>query len=832
MEESTGVLGAAKDHTEHVPLWVRGVENAGALHFSMNESGNALYKSSGGPLAKVTNAPECAINLASYLGRTAPVHPLQHDPQVTIKDMAGAQDLFQSETYPLLVRHHDAFPKRTRATNSRKKNSTMGTIKCELHPADKVWEALKDIEDAAPDIETGRADAVAEFHMITDRYEVLNEAMNKPTRELAEAALNDLSGGDTSTAAERLNSLLSIYHSVEVLTPLKEEYWRCEGVRYEGTCAKCWSFCCCCVTYYCTVRDQRAEGIDVKLPLETEVHVPLSTTDARQLNCGRPTALTGKSHALIKPPTQNTSSPRTKGLTNRSNLTELRNSRARKTTPEQRDAMLQSPRTTGISYRTKTGLATPAIGACTHCTYDNKQASTACEVCENVRSPTKRAIGNAVLGHSTGSSEGSSSSNSEHETQLVVVQLPNEGGYVVTYPTNLGSVRQVMGQLQTQDEALSEEEYTFRREARRSSIHIHGFDVYEDYDDALATQESETIPCVDEYGTRLTVRCGQCSSWLAMDMRVFRTPPCRICSIQRALLPDSNEDRTNSSSDNEGSTYSTPDNRVQRLHGFRQGNGISDRSDGAGSGAVSGAKVKGKQRQLQYEHKIDAMTVIKLKEACRERSLPVSGVKAVLQQRLRTAGTAKGRAGSDKGKRKKPKRKRDVVVIDASSADEFVQTRPAQTGGDGGGGGGGRGVGERSRGDGEGSAKKKGRTRKKPKYGGTPATFTRYNSEGIKKRTPDGLDSDETTLYWDLIKWRTKLAKANRVESYFILPNQTIYGLVEASRNDSFLLKDVSGLGGEGRKRKRYGAQIIDILRKHHTQIQDRREGMGHNYED
>ena len=143
MEESTGVLGAAKDHTEHVPLWVRGVENAGALHFSMNESGNALYKSSGGPLAKVTNAPECAINLASYLGRTAPVHPLQHDPQVTIKDMAGAQDLFQSETYPLLVRHHDAFPKRTRATNSRKKNSTMGAIKCELHPTDKVWEALR-----------------------------------------------------------------------------------------------------------------------------------------------------------------------------------------------------------------------------------------------------------------------------------------------------------------------------------------------------------------------------------------------------------------------------------------------------------------------------------------------------------------------------------------------------------------------------------------------------------------------------------------------------------------------------------------------------------------
>jgi hypothetical protein len=142
-----------------------------------------LYKSSGGPLAKVTNAPECDINLAAYLARTEPVNPLQHDPQVTVKDVVGAQELFRSETYPLLVCHHLAFPKRTRATSSRKTNSTMGTIKCELHPTEGVWEALKDIEDAAADIETGRADAVAEFKRTTDRYELLNEAWNKPTRE-------------------------------------------------------------------------------------------------------------------------------------------------------------------------------------------------------------------------------------------------------------------------------------------------------------------------------------------------------------------------------------------------------------------------------------------------------------------------------------------------------------------------------------------------------------------------------------------------------------------------------------------------------------------------
>jgi hypothetical protein len=50
-----------------------------------------------------------------------------------------------------------------------------------------------------------------------------------------------------------------------------------------------------------------------------------------------------------------------------------------------------------------------------------------------------------------------------------------------------------------------------------------------------------------------------------------------------------------------------------------------------------------------------------------------------------------------------------------------------------------------------------------------------------------------------------------------ILPTQTLYGLVEASRNDKFLLSEVSGLGGEGKKRSAYGAAIIDILHKHHT---------------
>jgi hypothetical protein len=50
-----------------------------------------------------------------------------------------------------------------------------------------------------------------------------------------------------------------------------------------------------------------------------------------------------------------------------------------------------------------------------------------------------------------------------------------------------------------------------------------------------------------------------------------------------------------------------------------------------------------------------------------------------------------------------------------------------------------------------------------------------------------------------------------------ILQNQTLYGLVEASRNDRFLLSEVHGLGVPGKKRSTYGAAIIDILREHHT---------------
>jgi hypothetical protein len=57
---------------------------------------------------------------------------------------------------------------------------------------------------------------------------------------------------------------------------------------------------------------------------------------------------------------------------------------------------------------------------------------------------------------------------------------------------------------------------------------------------------------------------------------------------------------------------------------------------------------------------------------------------------------------------------------------------------------------------------------------------------------------------------------SNYAYTWMVLSNITLYGVVEGSREDSFLLCDVSGLGGEGKKRKRYGADIIKILHEHH----------------
>ena len=660
-------------------------------------------------MATANSAPQVAATLATYLESNPPVHPFEHQPVVTGMDAKGAQELFQSEMYPELVSHQVAFPKRTRTgTNT---NSTLGTYRCELHPSNMTWEELKTIEDSDVDGAAGSKAAIEAFKRIIDQYKILNDAWNKATRADAEAALNELSGGDTETPANKLTMLLTLYHSVEVLTPLPQAYWLAKGVRYEGTCGKCWAICCCCVTYYCTVRDQREEsGEQNQMSLLTEVNTRLTQTDSRQLRLGRTTARTGVGHALHKPPSQQAFMTPVRGLTRRDNMSEVRRSGSRNITPEQNEAMLRDPKGAKFNNRTKTGLATQttmpgwASGgqtwACTRCTFCNERTKRACEMCDQVKDVTVRALSASTdtsARYSTGSNAGTGSSSSDYETQFVPV------------------------------------------------------------------------------------------------------------------LKQGNDLRGGA------------------------GSGASGSSDDLVMSAVDLSTPRMEIRQRRYEVKLDAMTVEKLKQACRDRSLPVGGVKAVLLKRLKESGNANGKNTAGKGKRKetggkrkksKSKRKRlvneNIEVGDGSSADDFEQKRPATTGVGGGGGGD---ASESSGGDGEGgdgggeyvkpicTSKKT-----KPKYGRTPLTYTRYGSNGNLKRTPDGLDIDETRLYWTLVNWRNKMAKRSHYAyTWMVLNNITLYGVVEGSREDSFLLCDVSGLGGEGKKRRRYGADIIKVLHDHHT---------------
>jgi hypothetical protein len=138
-------------------------------------------------------------------------------------------------------------------------------------------------------------------------------------------------------------------------------------------------------------------------------------------------------------------------------------------------------------------------------------------------------------------SEVSSSSNSEHEKQLFVVQLPNQGGYVVSHLAKLPLLRVAIEQLKTHD--VDELGFTFFRETRRSSLRIYGFVLFDDYADAaLATQQSAATRTYDENGNHLTKQCAQCYSWLPIDLDAAVTPPCPICAIQGTLLADTNED--------------------------------------------------------------------------------------------------------------------------------------------------------------------------------------------------------------------------------------------------------------------------------------------------
>ena len=80
--------------------------------------------------------------------------------------------------------------------------------------------------------------------------------------------------------------------------------------------------------------------------------------------------------------------------------------------------------------------------------------------------------------------------------QLVGVQLPNQGGYVVTHRSKLQSLREMIAQLNTHD--VDEFGFTFFRKTQQTSQSIHGFEVFADYRAALTTQQRAEIHTVDE----------------------------------------------------------------------------------------------------------------------------------------------------------------------------------------------------------------------------------------------------------------------------------------------------------------------------------------------
>jgi hypothetical protein len=164
------------------------------------------------------------------------------------------------------------------------------------------------------------------------------------------------------------------------------------------------------------------------------------------------------------------------------------------------------------------GAATQAAGA-------NKRAATqAAEAAKQAAEAAKRAATQAA--------------EEAAKKQLVGVQLPHQGGYVVTHLAMLKSLRELIAQLSTHE--VKEFGYTFLRKTKQASQSIYGFQVFADYRAALKTQHRAEMYTVDENGNHLTKYCGECHTWLPIDLGAFDTPPCQVCAMQGALLADTN----------------------------------------------------------------------------------------------------------------------------------------------------------------------------------------------------------------------------------------------------------------------------------------------------
>jgi hypothetical protein len=142
--------------------------------------------------------------------------------------------------------------------------------------------------------------------------------------------------------------------------------------------------------------------------------------------------------------------------------------------------------------------------------------------------------------------------------QLIGVQLPNQGGYAVTHPDKLLSLRKMIAQLNTHD--VDELGFTFFRETQQTSQFIYGFEVFADYRVALATQNRTAIHTVDENGNHLTKYCAKCHTWLPIDLEADDTPPCAVCAIQSTLLAAANENVSSPANNETERTRTQPHN--------------------------------------------------------------------------------------------------------------------------------------------------------------------------------------------------------------------------------------------------------------------------------
>ena len=99
---------------------------------------------------------------------------------------------------------------------------------------------------------------------------------------------------------------------------------------------------------------------------------------------------------------------------------------------------------------------------------------------------------------------------------------------------------------------------TFFHETKQTFQLIYGFTVFQDYEAALKSENRIAIHTVDEHGNHLTKYCGDCYTWLQIDLTTDDTPPSAVCAMQSTLLDDANRNVSSPVNDETESTRTQP----------------------------------------------------------------------------------------------------------------------------------------------------------------------------------------------------------------------------------------------------------------------------------